>query len=117
MHAPRKTDIQLFSLFAGVFLVHQLTQWYGLHSRILDNYLDPFLAVPVMLGAAILIIRLIQPKAKLHWITVAVYTAGLIVFFESGWIEDTRLHYDPIDAILYVVGALVFYFTINRVDR
>ncbi|NVK27426.1 MAG: hypothetical protein HWE14_05245 [Flavobacteriia bacterium] len=115
MHTPRKVDLKWFLLFGGVFGIHQLTQWYGWHWWIVDNYLDPLLAVPVMLGAATLVIRLIQPKAVLHWVTVSIYTLGLIIFFESGLVEDTRLHYDLVDSLLYAVGAVLFYVTINKV--
>lgn len=100
--------------FVGVFLVHQLTQWLGIHFRLADHYLDPFLAVPVMMGTALITIRWMAPSERVHPITTAIFTVGLIVFFESGLFQDEKLHPDLWDIPGYVIGAGCFEWLINR---
>lgn len=110
----RSKSFTYFAVFTAIFLIHQFTQKMGWHWRLADNYLDPFLAVPVMLGGALILLRLIDQRAVFYPLTIAIYTIGLIVVFESGWIEDERLHSDIWDVVGYVVGAFVFDRTINQ---
>lgn len=114
MHPPQPKALQPYLFFSGVFLIHQYTQMMGWHVRILDHYLDPFLAVPVMMGTALLIIRLWRPKEVIYPTTNLLFTVGLILFFESGWFEDPRIHPDAWDIPGYIVGSSLFHFTINR---
>lgn len=110
-------DVRWFSAALSLFLIHQLTQYSGWHWVPADHYLDPFLAVPVMLGAALLIIRLIRPAEQFHPITTGLFSAGLILFFETGWFTREGLYSDPVDAFFYAAGALVFQMTINRIPN
>lgn len=114
MHPPNPKALQPYLFFSGVFLIHQYTQMMGWYVRWLDHYLDPFLAVPVMMGTALMLIRLWRPTEVIYPATNLLFTAGLIVFFESGWFEDPRIHPDLWDIPGYIVGSVLFHFSINR---
>ncbi len=102
-----------FGLVSALFLLHQWTQFMGWHVRLVDDYLDPFLAVPVMLGFTVFFLRIMRRNYSLNVLTISVYTLGLIVFFESGWIDSPKLHPDLWDVPGYVMGALFFDWKIN----
>ncbi len=109
---PRENVLWLLGCFA-IFLIHQIAQAVGWHVKLLDNYLDPFLAVPIMLGVTVFSIRIFQSTYTLTPLTIIIYTLGLIAFFESGWVEDEKLHPDVWDIPGYLVGAVLYHWKIN----
>lgn len=103
-------------LFLGVFFLHQLAQAVHWHWPLADNHLDPILAVPVMLGIPLALFRLLNPAVYFYRATVFTFTLGLCLVFEGGWIEDPRIHADLWDVPLYWIGAILFEYTLNRIN-
>lgn len=113
-HIRNRRDMHWFTLYSSVFFIHQVLQWNHLHVKVLDNHLDPLLAVPVMLGVSILILRIFNPKAKFHLLSIGLFTLALCLFWEGPWMDNPDLTADVWDVPFYILGAFFFERTINK---
>ncbi|MEM6317521.1 MAG: hypothetical protein AAF960_07610 [Bacteroidota bacterium] len=107
-----------------LFGLHQFSQYYlGWSVPFLDNYLDPFLGIPCLLGLVLqerrfLLDRYIDKRQAAAYcfsaLDVVVITFILAVLFEEGfprWSDNfTR---DNWDYVAYFLGAGLFYFLVN----
>jgi hypothetical protein len=98
------------------FVLHQVAERYaGLDSGPLDSYLDPFLATPILLGLWLLERRTIFRQHRLSALEVGVATLILAVIFEElfPYLKE-GFRQDVVDYAFYGLGAVYFYFLINR---
>ena len=120
MTKPYAHPVWIICLIA--LILHQASQkLWGQSIIFLDNYLDSFLAMPLLLG-----LLLMERRWLLKWgqhYTLSLFEVGVAVIFFSllfelafpYWFEDfTR---DPIDCLAYALGAVIFMLTINRIRR
>jgi hypothetical protein len=111
----------LLPLVAGawaLFFLHQegLAAW-GKTWGVFDSYLDPALAVPVMVGTPLLLVRrAFRTNFPLHPALVWGFAGALGVFFEA-WIPlfDPRFTADPWDAVAYGAGAFITNIAVGNV--
>jgi hypothetical protein len=108
-----------FILCCGLFLAHQTTQkWLGWSLTWADAYLDPLLAMPILLGFFLAERRWLFGEGAGYTLSaweVAALTAALAVIFELlfPWLS-TKFTPDWRDVAAYAAGGLAFYFILNR---
>lgn len=104
--------------------LHQITQKVlGYNLGILDNYLDPFLGMPILLGLLLqerqfLLTRffsLQKPiKYKFSILETIITTLFFAIIFEEGFPKwSVQFIKDYLDYLAYGCGALIFYNFIN----
>ena len=105
-----------------LFITHQFFQKIlGWDSLILDSYLDPLLCLPIFMGMMLIERRFFLKKRnynKIYTFSILetiIITIVLSIIFEEGfpWWSD-QFTRDNFDYMLYFVGALFFYFFINK---
>ena len=111
METPRSPRLPLVPFVGActlLFALHQLgLMVWGKTWWLLDSFLDPLLAVPVLVGvpaaAAGTMLRRTVPLPA-YWIWA--FALGLALLFEC-WIPtfDSRFTADPLDGIAYFLGA------------
>ncbi|HMQ45818.1 MAG TPA: hypothetical protein PKA00_04300 [Saprospiraceae bacterium] len=103
-------DWGCWALLVSIFLAHQMAQKvFNWPLPFLDQYLDPFLSMPILLG-------LWQFERRLWWHTpdldfwdIALATAFLIGLFEWGFPQwSSGFTADWKDAIAYCLGSICF---------
>ena len=102
-----------------LFIAHQLLQkGLGIHIPIIDPYLDSLLAMPIILSFLLLEKQILFRKGDHYRLTVfEVTVATLFISLVSEWLFPSlskKFTHDWIDIILFIAGAIIFYFTINR---
>lgn len=108
----------LFIISVTLFCIHQvLEKLLGIHIIYLDNYLDPMLCMPIILTLLTLQKQYIfqDRKSRLSLFTIICSTAIVIIISE--WlfpILSFRFTADPLDALFFIVGAILFIILINR---
>lgn len=114
------TGKRLWYLVIIVFFLHQLLEKVlHVHFRPADNYLDPFLSIPFLLGAytygnPILGIDTILPRLKL-WEVMAVAFV-FAIFFEEGFPRmSSHFHRDKMDCLMYGLGGLFYYYFVQGI--
>jgi hypothetical protein len=110
----------LFWGSVGLFLLHQLLQKAGIHHWLPDSYLDDLLCLPVVLTLALAFMRLVKgrPNYQLSFYMVSFAVLQVVVVFEfllPRW-SDTY-HGDAWDVPVYIAGAAIWWFTVNRAPR
>lgn len=111
----RKPLIRLiFATAAAVYILQQLN--VALPSLI-NNYLNNLLCMPVVLTLCLIVLHLIK---KNYSLTIPIFvivsiTLYYIVYFEW-FLPKTNERYtaDPIDVVLYIIGATAFYLMQKR---
>jgi len=111
METPYSPSLPLFPFVGActlLFGLHQLglllwgqTWWF------LDSFLDPLLAVPVLVGVpAATAGKLVRKTVPLPSYWIWAFALGLALLFEC-WIPtfDPRFTADPLDGIAYFLGA------------
>jgi hypothetical protein len=98
-----------------LFLMHQAVQ-YGFNYSVplAGDYLDPFLAIPILLGALLIERRWLFGRPWLTMSEVIIITLTLAYVFEfffPHW--QPRFISDPYDFVAYGFGALYFWWLIN----
>jgi len=121
-------DIGLTKTWWGclvLLLAHQITQkWLGWQLPFLDNYLDPFLSIPILLGAIVaernlFIQHFLRPKEryiyKLSIFEIIVLSIFFALVFEEGfshWSDNfTR---DNWDYLAYFLGTCFTILTYHQ---
>ena len=105
----------LYLLAVALFVAHQLSQKFlGVRLAFVDDYLDPFLSIPLLLGLA---------RAERRWlfgagdggpfgaVEVAAMTLFLAVLFEEGFprLDPARQTRDAWDYLAYGLGGVAYY--------
>ena len=102
-----------------IFLAHQITQRVlQLSIPFADNYLDNFLATPILLTLLLIERRAffgygenyILSVPEVCWVTVFIAVVGEVLFPQLS--QDFTA--DWLDVPIYVLGSLLFYVTINK---
>ena len=98
----------------SLFLLHQLLQYgLGIHIPVVDSYLDPLLAMPILFGGARIereLVYRIDSNYRISLLEVVIGTAAFAYITEvlfSRWSE--LFYYDPWDFLMLAVGALLYY--------
>lgn len=104
------TRRQLFWVSLLMFAVHQLLQkGFGIYLPFLHAYLDPFLAMPILLGVFDWERRWRYGAAPLKIWEVAVVTIFFSLLFECGFPRwNPRFTADGYDVLAYALGASVY---------
>ena len=99
-----------------VFVLHQVGERaFDLDLGVVDGYLDPFLASPILLGLWLFERQLVFRQPRLSWFETAVATLVLAVVFEEVFpVYEEGFRRDVIDYAFYGLGGLYFYVLINR---
>ena len=105
-----------------LFLAHQITQRV-LHISIpfADNYLDNFLATPILLTLLLVERRTLFRYGHHYALTLAevcLATAFIAVVGEVlfPYLSD-EFTSDWIDVLFYALGSVLFFVTVNKIDR
>lgn len=109
----------VFIICCILFILHQVLQkGLGLSHPIIDLYLDSLLAMPIILSFLLLEKQILYRKGANYRLTILEVTiATLFISFVSEWLFPTlskRFTSDWKDVFLYIAGAIIFHFTINR---
>lgn len=107
-----------FFIFLLIFILHQLLQKiFHIKIEVIDNYLDPFLCMPILLYGHLQERKMFWQKniQSLSVGTITIATAMVVViaeYFFSKW--GSRFTYDILDVPMYALGSVFFYFFMNR---
>ncbi len=108
MNLRRKSDI-LFILCLLIFLVHQfIERIVKVEVAVLDNYLDPLLAMPIILHLITLERRILtrNPGYRMPLVHIILYFIIVSVIVEIVFpMFNPKLIGDPIDVVLYAIGS------------
>jgi len=102
-----------FIIFSGIFLIVYFLQCihFPLPSLI-NNYLNDFLCMPIVLTLCLAFVRFIKknPGIQLSVFVIFSVTIYYSVYFEY-YLPKVNARYtaDPIDVLLYFAGAFIFY--------
>jgi hypothetical protein len=102
----------IWLIFATATAVYILQQFNVALPSIINNYLNNLLCMPVVLTLCLIVLQFIKKNYSLTIpiFVIASITLYYIVYFE--WFlpkVNVRYTADPIDAVLYIIGAMVFY--------
>lgn len=98
-----------------LFLLHQFIQYIlGWSTPWVDAYLDPLLALPILLGLLLFERRLVFRIKRLSLLEVTVVSVVLAIIFEEGFprLEPAFVR-DHFDYLAYLVGAGYFWTFLN----
>jgi len=112
-------------LLVGIHQISQKVFTYNL--GFVDNYLDPFLSIPILLGLILqerqfLINKYFSTNKQTDYhfsiLEIMLATIFFAVIFEEGFPKwSIYFTKDYWDYLAYFSGALVFYFFINKSGR
>ena len=110
---------KVFLICFSLFLLHQiLTKGFNIHLGWADNYLDSFLAMPVILTLWLAERRILFKKGSAYLLSpmhVAIATLYVVVVAEVLFpYLSPQFTTDWLDVIGYIAGSILFYFTINQ---
>ncbi|THH40511.1 hypothetical protein [Neolewinella litorea] len=108
-----------FWLVVVAFLVHLvLNRVGGLQLGLVDHYLDPFCAAPILLGLWSLERNLVFRRPRISAVETAVATLLLALIFEEVFPRyGEGFRHDLLDYLFYGLGGVYFYFLVNGGDR
>lgn len=116
MSTRRRTLFPFLWVPTVLFLGHQWTLSQHLLIPFADDYLDPVLAVPLMVGWPVALLHRFW-KSPIQWKSwpVFLFSAVLTILFEW-WIPmtDSRFTSDPWDGIGYFTGACWVHFWLRK---
>lgn len=112
------TGQKMWVVAIAIFLLHQLLQKIlRLPVPIADQYLDPFLSMPILLGAFTFgnpLLGIKIPIKQLKAWEIGCITLAFAILFEEGFPAwSGNFHKDLMDYPMYFSGAIVFYFWMN----
>jgi len=98
-----------------LFLLHQFVQYIlGWSTPWVDAYLDPLLALPVLLGLLLFERRLVFRVKRLSLLEVGLVSVVLAIIFEEGFPRlQPAFVQDSFDYLAYLVGAGYFWVFLN----
>jgi len=108
-----------------IFGIHQIIQkGLNYHLGFFDNYLDPILSMPILLGLILqerqfLLTRFFYSKEPIKYqfsiLEIVIATLFFAIIFEEGfpkWSPNFTKDYS--DYLAYGCGALIFHLSINK---
>lgn len=104
-------------MFLSALAVYLLQQLGVQLPYFIQNYLNNLLCMPLVLTICLIVLQYIK---KNYWLTIPIFaivsiTLYYILYFEWYLPEvNSRYTADPIDAVLYIIGAIGFYFMQKR---
>jgi hypothetical protein len=109
----------VFLICLVIFLVHQVLQKVlNIHYPLLDHYLDNILAMPVILTFFLAEKRWLFKKGNeyaLSTLEIVIATIYIIIVTELIFpLFSDKFKGDWLDVILYAIGSIIFYYTINK---
>jgi hypothetical protein len=98
-----------------IFLAHQFIQYIlGWSTPWVDAYLDPLLALPILLGLLLFERSLIFRVHRLSLLEVCLVSIVLMLIFEEGFPRwQPAFIRDHFDHLAYLVGVVYFWYFIN----
>lgn len=109
-----KKVYNLFFLFTAIFLAGQVLLRLQIPlPTFVTSYLNDFLCMPIILTISMEVVRRIKklPGLRLSLFTVLSLTAFYSVYFELYMPEvHSRYTADIMDVVMYLSGALLYYF-------
>ncbi len=121
--SPRAWPVRplAYTACALAFVAHQIAQrLLGISVPLLDAYLDPFLAVPLLLGLAALERWWLRTRSRSTWrgftgAEVAAMTIALALVFEELFprLDPLRQVRDGWDYLACGAGGLLYYFLVG----
>lgn len=104
-----------------LFIIHLVLLYANIHLRIIDNYLDDILLLPIVLGIALFIQRKWIAKSNQFVFGKIIIVAAWLYFcimFEAVIPPfNTSFTADWLDCIAYGLGALYFYVLMNKPNK
>jgi len=99
----------IFAVATAVYILQQLNVALP---HLINNYLNNLLCMPVVLTLCLVVLQFIKKNYSLTIpiFVIASITLYYIIYFE--WFLpkiNERYTADPIDAFLYIIGAIAFY--------
>lgn len=120
MNLRRKSDI-LFILCLLIFLIHQFVERIlKVEVALLDNYLDPLLAMPVILHLITLERRILTRNQgyRMPWVHIVLYFIIVSVIVEIVFpMFNPKLIGDPMDVVLYAIGTGFYAMTLPPAEK
>lgn len=104
-------------IFITATVVYILQQFQFTLPPLINNYLNNLLCMPVVLTLCLIVLQFIKKNYRLTipiFVIVSI-TVYYIVYFE--WFLpkiNSRYTADPLDAVLYITGAIAFYIMQKR---
>lgn len=102
-----------FIVFSGIFFIVYFLQFIHFPlPALINNYLNDFLCMPIILTLCLGFVRIIKKNKdiRLSGFVIISLTIYYSVYFEYYLPKvNSRYTADPIDVLLYFAGALVFY--------
>ncbi len=109
----------LFFIFLLVFILHQVSQYiFKIPLPFLNNYLDNFLAMPVILFLLLAEKKYIYKQKDQKLSLLFVIIATLYVALVTEWLFpllSERFTADWFDLVFYSLGSAFYYFFMNRI--
>lgn len=99
-------------IFATAVVVYILQQLDVTLPSLINNYLNNLLCLPVVLTLCLIVLQLIKKNNSL---TIPIFVIASIAVYYIVYFEwflpkmNKRYTADPLDAVLYIVGAVGFY--------
>lgn len=105
----------LFVICTTLFLIHQYLQKYlGIGVKVADSYLDPLLAMPILLHLVNLERKWITKKKPLSDGEMWGYCLLVAMIAEVIFpLITPNFTYDLLDIVLYLTGTIIYLFTVK----
>lgn len=112
----------VFVICCTLLLVHQITERIlHLRIRLADNYLDAFLATPILLTLLLVERRTLFSLGRNYTLSVAEACLATVFIAAVGevlfpYLSDNFAS-DWLDVLFYILGSILFYTTINKTGQ
>lgn len=108
----------VFMISVACYIALLVCKKAEIYLGLISDYGADFLAMPVVLGIALTVIRLMRKEWREYRFLIGHVLAGVILYFilfEFVYPRLTpRFTADLLDGIAYLLGGVLFYFTINQ---
>jgi uncharacterized membrane protein len=97
----------VFLILVGVFMLHQILQYFNQSTPLLRSYLDDVLAVPVLFYLSRTFLRVVYTSAHLELDLVMQITGFLLLVLVLEWIMpqySAKYTRDAWDILAYAIG-------------
>lgn len=115
MNVPLPFSNSAWLVASVLFALHQLLQYgVGVSLPFADNYLDPFLSVPILLGGVLQERTWLFGQRRFSLLETVVATVFIALVSELVFPRlDPRFVYDSLDFGAFVLGGFYFWCLVN----